>query len=169
MIHTDKTLNILLLQLSIKQRCPERRHLYRSIHPESAVLFNISISALGRSASVEMLLMFFWWGQAKTPSLSQMHSIFPNCRSGFIGGLKNQVRGFPGGTVVKNPPANAGDVGSSPGLRRSHMPWSKEARAPQLLSLCSRACEPQLLSPCATTTEACTPRACAPQQEKLPQ
>ena len=28
---------------------------------------------------------------------------------------------FPGGTVVKNPPANAGDMGSSPGLGRSHM------------------------------------------------
>ena len=33
-------------------------------------------------------------------------------------------RGFPGGTVVKNPPANAGDTGSSPGPGRSHMPWS---------------------------------------------
>ena len=33
-------------------------------------------------------------------------------------------RGFPGGTVVKNPPANAGDMGSSPGPRRSHMLWS---------------------------------------------
>ena len=33
-------------------------------------------------------------------------------------------RGFPGGTVVKNPPANAWDTGSSPGLGRSHMPWS---------------------------------------------
>ena len=30
--------------------------------------------------------------------------------------------GFPGGTVVKNPPANAGDTGSSPGPGRSHMP-----------------------------------------------
>ena len=29
---------------------------------------------------------------------------------------------FPGGTVVKNPPANAGDTGSSPGPGRSHMP-----------------------------------------------
>ena len=29
--------------------------------------------------------------------------------------------GFPGGAVVKNPPANAGDTGSSPGLGRSHM------------------------------------------------
>ena len=29
---------------------------------------------------------------------------------------------FPGGAVVKNPPANAGDMGSSPGPGRSHMP-----------------------------------------------
>ena len=32
--------------------------------------------------------------------------------------------GFPGGTVVENLPANAGDTGSSPALGRSHMPWS---------------------------------------------
>nr|XP_058897818.1 growth hormone-regulated TBC protein 1 isoform X3 [Kogia breviceps] len=31
---------------------------------------------------------------------------------------------FPGGTVVENPPASAGDTGSSPGLGRSHMPRS---------------------------------------------
>ena len=37
--------------------------------------------------------------------------------------LKNlYVLGFPGGAVVKNPPANAGDTGSSPGPGRSHMP-----------------------------------------------
>ena len=34
------------------------------------------------------------------------------------------VKGFPGGAVVKNPPANAGDMDSSPGPGRSHMPWS---------------------------------------------
>ena len=32
--------------------------------------------------------------------------------------------GFPDGAVVKNPPANAGDMGSSPGPGRSHMPQS---------------------------------------------
>ena len=31
---------------------------------------------------------------------------------------------FPGGAVVKNLPANAGDMGSSPGPGRSHMPRS---------------------------------------------
>ena len=36
--------------------------------------------------------------------------------------LNNLFRDFPGGTVVKNPPANAGDRGSSPGPGRSHMP-----------------------------------------------
>ena len=30
-------------------------------------------------------------------------------------------RGFPGGSVVKNPPANAGDMGSISGLGGSHM------------------------------------------------
>ena len=29
--------------------------------------------------------------------------------------------GFPGGAVVKNPTANAGDMGSSPGPGRSHV------------------------------------------------
>ena len=39
--------------------------------------------------------------------------------------IKNEVfRGFPGGAVVENLPANAGDTGSSPGLGRSHMPRS---------------------------------------------
>ena len=39
--------------------------------------------------------------------------------------------------------------GLIPGLGGFHMPWSNEARVPQLLSLCSRTREPQL--PSATT------------------
>ena len=37
----------------------------------------------------------------------------------------NIVLGFPGGSVVKNPPANAGDVSSTPRSGR----WSGEERA----------------------------------------
>ena len=37
---------------------------------------------------------------------------------------KSEERSFPGGAVVENLPANAGDTGSSPGLGRSHMPRS---------------------------------------------
>ena len=35
-----------------------------------------------------------------------------------------QIQDFPGGAVDKNPPANAGDMGSIPGAGRFHMPWS---------------------------------------------
>ena len=38
--------------------------------------------------------------------------------------LRITLLDFPGGAVVKNPSANAGDTGSSTGLGRSHMPRS---------------------------------------------
>ena len=38
-------------------------------------------------------------------------------------GLDNPASGFPGGSMVKNPPASLGD-GFTPDLGRSHMPWS---------------------------------------------
>ena len=37
---------------------------------------------------------------------------------------RNNSWGFPGGAVVENLPANAGDTGSSPGLGRAYMPRS---------------------------------------------
>ena len=40
------------------------------------------------------------------------------------GKKKNPIADFPGGAVVKNPPANAGDMGLSSGPGRSHMPRS---------------------------------------------
>ena len=55
--------------------------------------------------------------------------------------------GFPGGAVVESLPANAGDTGSSPGLGRSHVPRSNQAREPQRLSL-------RVWSLCSTTREA---------------
>ena len=41
-----------------------------------------------------------------------------------LSNIKNHSWGFPGGVVVKNPSANAGNTGLSPGLGRSHMSWS---------------------------------------------
>ena len=73
--------------------------------------------------------------------------------------------GFPGGAVVENLPANAGDTGSSPGLGRSHMPWSSWAREPQLLSL-------RVWSLCSATREAATvrgPRTAMKSGPRLPQ
>ena len=60
--------------------------------------------------------------------------------------LKIFEQGFPGGTVVKNPSANAGGHGFVP--RSGKIPHAMKQ-----------------LSPCATTTEAPAPRARAPQQE----
>ena len=37
---------------------------------------------------------------------------------------KKRFKGFPAGSVVKNPPTNAEDTGSIPGPRRSHILWS---------------------------------------------
>ena len=91
-----------------------------------------------------------------TPSLCYP-SLSPHIQLSF----KRKKGGFSGGSVVKNPPANAGHTGSIPALGRSHMSWSNEAHVPQLLSLCSRARGSQLLKPT-------RPRAHAGQQEKLP-
>jgi len=47
-------------------------------------------------------------------------------------GLKSAILGLPGGSVVRNRPANSGDVGSIPSLGRSYV----------LLSLCTMTLEP---------------------------
>ena len=51
--------------------------------------------------------------------------------------------------MVEKLPANAGDMGSSPGLGRSHVLRSNWAREPQLLSL-------RIWSLCSATREAAT-------------
>ena len=48
---------------------------------------------------------------------------------------------------MTNLPASVRDTGLISGPWRSHIPRSNQARAPQLLSLCSRAWQPQLLKP----------------------
>ena len=50
---------------------------------------------------------------------------------------EHEPGGFPGGAVVRNPPANAGDAGLSSGPGRYHMPRSNYVREPQLLKPCT--------------------------------
>ena len=41
--------------------------------------------------------------------------------------IVHSIRGFPGDSVVKNPPADSGDArdtGLVPGPGRSHVPWN---------------------------------------------
>ena len=47
---------------------------------------------------------------------------------------------FLGSPMVRNLPANAGDVGLIPDPGKSHMLWGSWAHMPQLRNLSSRAC-----------------------------
>ena len=72
--------------------------------------------------------------------------------------LKFPSRGLPWGLSDEEATfASIGDTGLIPATGGPHVPQSNEARAPQLLSLCSRAQELQLLSPKAVATEANAP------------
>ena len=72
---------------------------------------------------------------------------------------------FPGGPVVKNPPSNAGDVGSIPGqgIKIPHAVGQLSLRATtaELARLSEKA---RMLQ----TTEPTCPGACAPQLERSP-
>ena len=75
------------------------------------------------------------WGHksslGKVKKIEITSSIFSNHYAMRLGinyrkrSVKNtNTLGFPGGAVVENLPANAGDTGSCPGLGRYHMPRS---------------------------------------------
>ena len=66
------------------------------------------------------------WGYLDRKAKSVQNNVWANGEN-----RKSEMRlrvicygGFPGGAVVENLPANAGDTGSSPGLGRSQMPRS---------------------------------------------
>ena len=61
--------------------------------------------------------------------------------------VENTGGGFPGASVVEDPPVKAGDTDLIPGPGRPHMPQNNQACVPQPPSLCSGAWEPQLLNP----------------------
>ena len=70
----------------------------------------------------------------------------------------NYLWGFPGGSVVKNPPANVEDTGLTPGQGRFHVM--------EQLSPCATTTEPVLWSPQASVTEAPVPyRPCSATRE----
>ena len=77
----------------------------------------------------EFHINFFLKRKTPKPSPHTSWKIKPNYQ------CKNWSWSFPGGAAVENPPANAGDTGSSPGLGTSHTLWSNWAHEPQLLSL----------------------------------
>ena len=80
---------------------------------------------VGEVAPTDFFLKHLYWSVTALQWCVSAPSDFKNCY---------KTMGFPRGAVVKNPPANAGDTGSSPGSGR--IPHAAEQ-----------------LSPCATTTE----------------
>ena len=57
-------------------------------------------------------------------SLQRCLTSYRNTWSNIADWSRWQSKGFPGGSVLKNLPANAGDTGSIPDPRRFQMPWS---------------------------------------------
>ena len=82
-------------------------------------------------------LIFCWWGCKLVSSIWKRACQLFKC-------LKSD---FPGGPLVKNPPANSGDTGSILGPGRSHMPRGSGAHVPQLLSPRCPPCAPQQEKP----------------------
>ena len=79
--------------------------------------------------------------------------------------LEKPVSGdFPGGPVVKNPPSNAGDMGSIPGqgtkIPHAAGQLSQRARTTELACLNKRARVPQATEP--TSSGACAPQLHSP-------
>ena len=92
--------------------------IYRTLHPKTAE-YTFFSNAYGIFSSIDHMLGHTSLNKFKRIEI--ISNIFSDHNS-----MKLEInyRGFLGGTVVKNPPANAGDMVSSPGLRRFHMLWS---------------------------------------------
>ena len=132
---------------------PEALKTFTSIHTFlKQLLENTQMEALLPSGETEV----------QTEDAEAVVSILAACQQHL---QKISMGGFPGGAVVENLPANAGDTGSSPGLGGSHMPRSNWAREPQLLSL-------SVWSLCSATREAAIvrgPRTAMKSGPRLPQ
>ena len=124
-------------------------------NPVSNSLWNVLLFIFPKCAVTWIHARRSLWGKTgRIITTSTCHAVAGSFLRGprlswshYVPYLKTGSGGFPGGAVVENPPANAGDTGSSPGLGRSHMPRSNWAREPQLLSL-------RVWSLCSATREA---------------
>ena len=84
--------------------------MYHHLCPESFLEF---WGKGGRGSFVSVLSLFYKHASFPVLSLFYKHASFPE--------YKSNTLGFPGGSVVKYLPANAGGLGSVLGLGRSHM------------------------------------------------
>ena len=94
--------------------------IYRAFHPKVAE-YTFFSSAQGTFSRIDHILCHkvSLSKFKKTEIISSIFSVHNTMKLEI-----NYTRDFPGGALVKNLPANAGDTGSTPGLGRSHMLWS---------------------------------------------
>ena len=82
------------------------------------------------STCTSHLLVYFGGGEAEQQECHQTRPTSSHLLVPAAFALESsQPWNFPGGALVRNPPAIAGDTGSIPGLGRSHVPWSNKAHA----------------------------------------
>ena len=87
------------------------------------LFYNWSTETLNNDLKIQILqLLIFQMPLIKFRLCSYIYIIYHFLETILL--IKIHTEGFPGGAVVENLPANAGDTGSSPGLGRSHMPRS---------------------------------------------
>ena len=85
--------------------------------PLDCVLFTLQMKDV---ISIKIPMIFFL--EIENPILKLIWNLKGPQRAKMISKSKHRVD-FSGGSVVKNPPAKAGDTGSIPGSERVHMPW----------------------------------------------
>ena len=64
-------------------------------------------------------MLTYWIAQERAHNQQEAHNFIHLLKK-----KKKHYMGLPGGSVVKNPPANVRDMGLIPGPRGSYMPWS---------------------------------------------
>ena len=89
----------------------------RAVSPRSGVLSSLSLCRLYSPRHEEACHVCLFNNIMRIQGPAQTLLVATDTNSNSLN-LKEKV-GFPGGTVVKNLPANAGDAGSIPGSRRS--------------------------------------------------
>ena len=70
-----------------------------------------------------------WRDDLRLPCISSLVTWSTLSCENIKSGVKMDLKGFPGGPVIKNPPANAGDMGSSLG-RSSKIPHAARPLSP---------------------------------------
>ena len=89
----------------------------KSVHQEDITVVNIHMPNIGAPKYIKQILTHL-------KGRMDNNTVIVKDLNTSLSTMNRSFMGFPGGTVVKNPPANAGDTGSIPNPGRSHMPQS---------------------------------------------